>query len=97
MEGEGMNIMLDKCAETLCPRRMHPTDAGLDLRSPVGRTIFPLGSVEIDTGVHVELPHGTYGRIESKSGLFFKSGLITTGTIDEGYTGSIKIKLFTSL
>lgn len=52
------------------------------------------GSVIIDTGVHIELPHNTVGMIKSKSGLNTKHSLICEGVIDEGYTGSIKVKLY---
>lgn len=48
-----------------------------------------------DTGVHVELPHGYYGKIESKSGLNVKHSVVSCGgVIDEGYTGSIVVKLY---
>ena len=52
-----------------------------------------LASVEVDTGVHIEIPLGFFGDIRSKSGLLFKHNILTDGTIDSGYTGSIKIKL----
>ena len=48
----------------------------------------------IDTGVHIELPPNTVGMIKSKSGLNIYNGLITEGVIDEGYTGSIKVKIY---
>lgn len=50
-------------------------------------------SAEIDTGVHVQIPFGFFGDIRSKSGLLFNKNVITDGTIDSGYTGSIKVKL----
>lgn len=50
-------------------------------------------STEIDTGVHVQIPYGFFGDIRSKSGLLFYKDVITDGTIDSGYTGSIKVKL----
>lgn len=75
------------------PERAHPTDAGADLRTPVSFTLFGLSSCSIDTGVHVELPHGFYGRIASKSGLNVKHDIISEGVIDEGYTGSIVVRL----
>ena len=50
-------------------------------------------SAEVDTGVHVKIPYGFFGDIRSKSGLLFKNSIITDGTIDSGYTGSIKVKL----
>ena len=50
-------------------------------------------SEEVDTGVHVEIPFGFFGDIRSKSGLLFKDNIITDGTVDSGYTGSIQVKL----
>ena len=51
-------------------------------------------SVTIDTGVHVEIPEGFVGFIKSKSGLMTKHGIVTDGTIDAHYTGSIRVCLF---
>ena len=88
-----MRIMLDKGA--FMPVRAHLTDAGLDLRTPIDVTVPKGGSVSIDTGVHVELPKGYYGKLESKSGLNVKHGVVSLGgTIDEPYRGSIVAKLY---
>lgn len=87
-----MRILLDEGA--FAPERAHPTDAGMDLRSPVCALIPPRYNVVIDTGVHVELPHGTVGMLKSKSGLNVKHDIVSEGVIDEGYTGSIKVKLY---
>lgn len=76
------------------PERAHKQDAGLDLRTPIAFTIKPGQACIVDTGTHVELPAGTYGRLESKSGLHINHGIVCLGgTIDEGYTGSIRVKL----
>lgn len=88
-----MKIALDPGA--YLPERAHPTDAGLDLRTPERRVVHSGDSVTIDTGLHVELPHGYYGKIESKSGLNVKANVVSCGgVIDEGYTGSIVVKLY---
>ena len=88
-----MKIRLDPGA--FMPERAHETDAGLDLRTPKEFTILPHSSAVIDTGVHIQLPPGTYGKLESKSGLNVKYDIVSCGgTIDEGYTGSIKVKLY---
>lgn len=76
------------------PRRAHPTDAGLDLFSPINMIVRAHGSAIFPTGVHVQLPPDTDGQIWSKSGLNINSDIITTGLIDEGYTGMIVVKLF---
>lgn len=87
-----MEIILDDGA--YMPSRAHKTDAGLDLRTPVAATVPAYSSVTVDTGVHVELPHGCAGLLVSKSGLNVKHGITSTGLIDEGYTGSIVVKLY---
>ena len=58
------------------------------------RTETLVGSATIDTGVHVKIPQGCVGFVKSKSGLMVNHGITTDGTIDCGYTGSIKVKLF---
>lgn len=87
-----MKIKLD--AGAFIPVRAHDTDAGADLRSPVD-TVIPAGcSYIIDTGVHIQLPHGYVGMLKSKSGLNVWHGITSEGVIDEGYTGPIKVKLY---
>ena len=88
-----MKIMLEP--NTKKPTRAHRTDAGLDLYARETYGMMPGQSAVIDTGVHIELPHGYYGKIESKSGLNVKYGIVSCGgVIDEGYTGSICVKLY---
>lgn len=87
-----MKIKLDKGA--FMPVRAHDTDAGADLRSPIDTVVPARGSRVIDTGVHIQLPHGYAGMLKSKSGLNVKHGITSEGVIDEGYTGPIKVKLY---
>lgn len=88
-----MRIKLDKGA--FMPVRAHKTDAGLDLRTPVKFCVPARGSACVNTGVHVELPEGYYGKLESKSGLNVNHGIVSLGgTIDEPYRGSIVAKLY---
>lgn len=87
-----MKIKLDKGA--FIPLRAHETDAGADLRSPIDTVVPARGSRVIDTGVHIQLPHGCVGMLKSKSGLNVKYGITSEGVIDEGYTGPIKVKLY---
>lgn len=87
-----MEIMLDNGA--YMPSRGHKTDAGLDLRTPKAVTVPAYGSATVDTGVHVALPYGCAGLLVSKSGLNVKHDITSTGLIDEGYTGSIVVKLY---
>ena len=87
-----MKIMLDDGAKM--PTRAHPYDAGLDLYAREDAYIRANNSYLFDTGVHVQIPEYCVGFIESKSGLMVNHGILTDGTIDSGYTGSIKVKLF---
>ena len=76
------------------PSRAHDTDAGMDLRTPVAVTVPAHDSVVVDTRTHVELPHGCAGSIVSKSGLNVRHGITSAGLVDEGYTGSIRVRLY---
>lgn len=87
-----MEIMLDDGA--YLPSRGHASDAGLDLRTPKAVSVPAYDSVTVDTGVHVALPHGCAGLLVSKSGLNVKYNITSTGLIDEGYAGSIVVKLY---
>jgi dUTP pyrophosphatase len=69
-------------------------DAGVDLRTPTRVVLRAHDSVVVDTGVHVEIPCGCAGLLVSKSGLNVKCDITSTGLIDEGYTGSIAVKLY---
>lgn len=89
---EELRVRLDKGA--YLPQRAHDTDAGLDLRTPVDAYVRAGGSTVIDTGVHIQLPPGTVGLLKSKSGLNVKDGIVSEGVIDEGYTGTILVKLY---
>lgn len=62
-----LNVKLDPLA--YLPERAHPTDAGLDLRTPHDVLVMPGVGAVVDTGVHIQLPAGTVGMLKSKSGL----------------------------
>lgn len=87
-----MKVMLDNGA--FMPTAAHKTDAGFDLRTP--RDVYLRGhdTVDIDTGVHIQLPPGTAGLMVAKSGLNVNYSILSTGLIDEGYTGSIHVNLY---
>ena len=78
------------------PTRSHDTDAGLDLYARNDAMIFPGEGVAFDTGVCIELPHGTFGMVANRSGLNIKHGIVCggVGIVDESYRGSIVVKLY---
>lgn len=90
-----MKIYLDSGAKM--PTKAHDIDAGYDLyaRDNISDTIiYPGLSATFDTGVHISTPISIAGLIVSKSGLNVKHGLVSTGLLDPGYTGSICVKLY---
>lgn len=82
----------------LMPTRVHSHDAGLDLRCAY-RPWFIMEPGQrqlIDTGVRVAIPAGYVGLIHPRSGLAHSDGLTVLnapGTVDAGYTGTIKVNL----
>ena len=78
----------------IMPTRAYPTDAGLDLYTPIECAIAPKNGAVIDTGVHVAIPNGYVGFLKSKSGLNVKRGITSEGVIDSSYRGSIVVKLY---
>lgn len=90
-----INVALDEGA--IAPKRAHDEDGGLDLYMPQNYEPVVLRSgeaVTIDTGVHMEIPRGYVGLIAAKSGLNVNFGITSTGVVDSGYTGSIRVKLY---
>jgi len=69
--------------------------AGLDLISSENEWIPSHGWKLIKTGIKIELPFGTYGRIAPRSGLALRSELcIAAGVIDNDFRGEIQILIF---
>ena len=76
------------------PARGTEGSAGYDLYSTDGYVVLPGHRVVVSTGIAVQLPAGTYGRIAPRSGLAVKHGLDTlAGVIDPDYTGELKVVL----
>lgn len=98
-----MKIKLDDGAKV---SRAHEDDAGLDLYAREDKVVPAHGSAAFDTGVHIQLEplhlfawNGlqtlkTAAILKSKSGLSVKHNIISGGTVDMGYTGSIVVKLY---
>lgn len=87
-----MKIMLDEGAKM--PQFAHPWDGGLDLFANEDGYIRCNSYRTFDTGTHIAIPEGFVGLLRSRSGLMVNQGIITDGTIDCGYTGSIRVCLF---
>ena len=84
--------------KNLMPTRAHPHDAGLDLRCAhkLGVILLPGKRELVNTGVAVNIPAGYVGLVHPRSGHAHKYGITVNnapGTIDAGYTGTIKVNL----
>lgn len=80
------------------PSYMHEGDAGLALYADMDGDSHVLEngrSIAIKCGWHFHWPPGFVGLVMGRSGLSFKQGIrvFYVGTIDQGYTGEISIKL----
>ena len=87
-----MKVKLDEGA--FLPVRGHETDAGLDIRSREDCMVRAGQSWIFRTGVHVAIPENHCGLLVSKSGLNVLHDIVSTGLIDETYSGEIVVKLF---
>ena len=85
-------IKLDPHA--VLPARATSGSAGYDLFSIDSYVVLPGRRVVVSTGISVQLPPGTYGRIAPRSGLAVKHGLdVLAGVVDPDYTGEVKVVL----
>jgi dUTP pyrophosphatase len=75
--------------------RVHDTDAGWDISNGGDSiSVAPGKTAVLETGIHIYIPIGTFGKVEMRSGLAFKHGMATlAGVIDAGYTGEIMVKV----
>jgi dUTP pyrophosphatase len=77
------------------PFRGTPGSAGYDLTSTESHVILPGYRAVVATGLAVEIPDGTYGRIAPRSGLAVKNGIqVGAGVVDSDYRGELKVVLF---
>ena len=76
------------------PLSTTPGAAGYDLYTLSGVSMAPGERVVVATGVHMEIPRGYFGKIEGRSSLALRYGIITAGgIIDSDYRGEIKVIL----
>ena len=87
--------MLDEDVKS--PSYAYETDSGFDLFSTIDTVLKPLERALIPTGLKIDIPENYEVQVRSKSGLAFTRGLMvlnSPGTVDQGYTGEIKVILF---
>ena len=75
----------------------YDSDSGFDLFSSENVNIPAFGRALVPTGFFFKIPQDFEIQIRPKSGLALKEGLTvlnTPGTVDEGYTGEVKVIVF---
>lgn len=84
-----------KCnKDAILLKRANANDAGYDLYAIDDVKIEAHGQELIGTGLCVEIPHGYYGQIQSRSSLAVKYRVSHEGgVIDSGYRGEVKVIL----
>jgi len=92
------NLYIERITDdAVLPSYAYPTDSGFDLYSNEEVVIPSLSRALVSTGLKVSFSPNLELQIRPKSGLAHKLGLTvlnTPGTIDQGYTGEIKVILF---
>lgn len=79
-------------SSAVSPARGTPFSAGWDLCSRADMTVEPGVVTRIPTGVAVQMPLGTYGRVAMRSGWALRHSMIlSAGVIDLDYRDEISI------
>jgi deoxyuridine 5'-triphosphate nucleotidohydrolase len=78
------------------PTKNHSSDTGYDVYSIENKTVPAKSSAVVGVGLKfADIPEGYWIRVESRSGLGFKHGIMAhPGIIDNGYRGDAGIKLY---
>lgn len=78
------------------PQKNNPTDTGYDVSCVEDAVIPARGSAVVKVGLKfANIPAGYWIRVEGRSGLGFKKGIMPhPGIIDQGYRGDADIKLY---
>lgn len=74
------DLGIARLAAVVCKLRREGHDIHKEREHALNRSCI------IDTGVHIQLPHGYVGMLKSKSGLNVMHDITSEGVIDEGYS-----------
>ena len=79
------------------PKYNYESDSGFDLHSTEKIVVSGFGRVLVPTGISLDIKDGFEVQVRSKSGLALNQGLMclnSPGTVDNGYTGEVKVIIF---
>lgn len=91
------NLEFEKTHEDAqLPQKNNDSDTGYDVFCVEDKLIPARGSAVVGVGLKfANIPHGYWIRVEGRSGLGFKHGILPhPGIIDNGYRGDAGIKLY---
>ena len=96
--GEGIVLGFKNVSNNQDPEYIYEGDSGFDLRANLTEpvTLKPLERYMVPTGLSFEIPVGYEIQVRPRSGLAAKQGLSvlnSPGTVDQGYTGEVKVIL----
>ena len=83
--------------QAVTPKYNYPTDSGFDLYSTIDVVLPPFGRSLIPTGLKFDIDEGYELQVRTKSGLAINQGIMvlnSPGTVDQGYSGEIKVPIF---
>jgi dUTP pyrophosphatase len=78
------------------PNYVYDSDSGFDLFSIDEVHFLPFERKLVSTGLSFDIPEGYEIQVRTKSGLAINQGLMvlnSPGTVDQGYTGEVKVIL----
>jgi len=88
-----MKVIVEKMyADVILPTK-NLNDAGYDIRAYEDYDIYAGSYTLISTGLKLQLPEGTYGRLASRSGLALRNIEVGAGVVDSNYRGEVKVLL----
>ena len=81
--------------QAVLPARASTGAAGFDISTAEPFSLEPGERKLVSTGLQMEFPFGTYGRLASRSGLASNLGLdVGAGVIDSDFRGEVKVLIF---
>lgn len=83
--------------DAVLPVYNYPSDSGFDIHSTINVEVPPFGRYLIPTGLSFQFDMGYEIQVRTKSGLAINQGLVvlnSPGTVDQGYSGEIKVPVF---
>jgi dUTP pyrophosphatase len=94
---DGTTLAFEKTHENAkLPQKNHASDTGYDVFCVEDKVVPARGSAVVDVGLKfANIPEGYWIKIEGRSGLGFKHGILPhPGIIDNGYRSDAGIKLY---